>query len=199
MVSAVDMLPGDADSAVDVEIAACLNPGEPTNFFLYAGAGSGKTYSLVTALERFRDSHGRQLRNNGQKVAVVTYTNAACDEIIERIDQDPLFAISTIHRFCWEQISSFHEDIRKHLLERLPADIAELEEQERKGRSGTKASVTRQRSIAAKIERLDWLAQPQVFTYNPNGDNTGQASLSHSEVLQITAALIQSKPTMQLV
>lgn len=199
MVSAVNTLPGDADAMVEQEIAICLNPDAPCSFFLYAGAGSGKTYSLIKALENFRDVHGPQLRRNGQKIAVITYTNAACDEIINRIDQDPLFEISTIHSFCWGQISSFHEDIRRYLLTKLPADIAQLEDEEARGRVGTKASVTRQRSIADKRERLDWLSNPRLFTYNPNGDNVGRAALSHSEVLQITAALIKEKPTMRRV
>ncbi len=199
MVSAVNTLPSDADASVEEEIAVCLNPDAPCSFFLYAGAGSGKTYSLIKALENFRDVHGPRFRRNGQKIVVITYTNAACDEIIDRIDQDPLFAISTIHSFCWAQISSFHEDIRRYLLTKLPADIAQLEEEEARGRAGTKASVTRQRSIADKRERLDWLSKPRLFTYNPNGDNVGRAALSHSEVLQITAVLIQEKPTMRRV
>ena len=197
MVSAVNSLPEDADSTVDTEISSCLNPDAPRSFFLYAGAGSGKTYSLIKALETFRDTHGQRFRRNGQKIAVITYTNAACDEIIDRIDEDPLFLIKTIHSFCWQQISNFHDDIRGFLLEKLPTDIAELEEQEAKGRAGTKASIARLRSIAHIRERIDWLNRPRIFTYNPNGDNIGRASLSHSEVLKITATFIQSKPSMQ--
>ena len=41
---------GDIDGHVDAEIAACLNLTSPRSFFLFAGAGSGKTRSLVTAL-----------------------------------------------------------------------------------------------------------------------------------------------------
>jgi len=197
MLNTVETLPSDADDNVDSEINECLNPKSPKSFFLYAGAGSGKTFSLVKALNAFKNRYGAELSKRGSKIAVITYTNAACDEIIERIDDDPLFAISTIHSFCWSQISNFHEDIRIQLLEKLPVDIAELEVLEAKGRKGTKASITRLRSIENKKERLAWLAQPREFTYNPNGDNIGKAALSHSEVLQITADFIQSKPTMR--
>jgi len=68
------------DDHVDVEIAACLDFSRLRSFFLFAGAGSGKTRSLVNALLHARAKHGDQLRLHGQQIAVITYTNAACDE-----------------------------------------------------------------------------------------------------------------------
>lgn len=38
------------DSEADKTILACLNVEKPRSFFLYAGAGSGKTRSLVEAI-----------------------------------------------------------------------------------------------------------------------------------------------------
>ena len=92
-------------------IATCLDLEKPRSFFPYAGAGSGKTRAVVEAMRIFRDRYGEQFRQSGQKVAVITYTNAACDEIRRRIDFDPIFAVSTIHSFAWEQIRSYHKDI----------------------------------------------------------------------------------------
>jgi len=187
----------DTDNPVDVIIEECLNPEAPKSFFLYAGAGSGKTYSLVKGLETFKATHGVRFRRTGRKIGVITYTNAACDEITERVKGDSLFHISTIHSFCWLQIKTFHDDIRSWLRAALPDEIAELEQQEAKGRSGTQASITRQRSIASKKERLNWLSKRREFTYNPNGDNIGKASLSHSDVLKICADFLVSKPSFQ--
>jgi len=197
MVSLVETGAPDTDNPVDVVIKECLNPKSPKSFFLYAGAGSGKTYSLVRGLEAFERSHGENSRRAGKKIAVITYTNAACDEIIERVKGDSLFHISTIHSFCWLQIKPFHDDIRSWLRASLPSEIAELERQETKGRSGTQASITRQRSINSKKERLDWLSKRREFTYNPNGDNIGKASLSHSDVLKICSDFLVSKPSFQ--
>lgn len=90
------------DDPVDVEIAGYLKPEEPRSFFLFAGAGSGKTRSLVHALNHIREKHGHDLRLQGHKVGIITYTNAACDEIDRRIDFYPLFHVSTIHSFAWE-------------------------------------------------------------------------------------------------
>lgn len=44
----------------DNEIAACID-GE-ISFSVIAGAGSGKTTSLVEALKRIKDLHGRELK-----------------------------------------------------------------------------------------------------------------------------------------
>lgn len=197
MVSSVTTGATDTDDPVDDIITECLNPESPKSFFLYAGAGSGKTYSLVKGLGAFEKSHGEKFRKTGTKIAVITYTNAACDEIIERIKGDPLFHISTIHSFCWLQIKAFHDDIRSWLRRTIPAEISELETQEAKGRPGTQASISRLRSIANKRERLGWLAKRREFTYNPNGDNLGKASLSHTEVLKICADFLMSKPSFQ--
>lgn len=197
MVSTPVFAGSDTDDPVDLTINECLVPNAPRSFFLYAGAGSGKTYSLVQALETFKVLHGEKFRRLRKKVAVVTYTNAACDEIIERVKGDPLFHISTIHSFCWLQIQSFHDDIRAWLSASLPDEISELQRLEEKGRAGTQASITRQRSISSKQDRLAWLRQKREFTYNPNGDNIGKASLSHAEVLKICAEFVGSKPSFQ--
>ncbi|MDN5786101.1 UvrD-helicase domain-containing protein [Pseudorhodobacter sp.] len=107
------------DDHVDEELAGYLNPDAPRSFFLFAGAGSGKTRSLVKALNHIRTTHGRTLAYRGQKVAVITFTNAACDEIKRRLDFNPLFCVSTIHSFAWELIQDFHHDIREWLRNNL--------------------------------------------------------------------------------
>jgi DNA helicase-2/ATP-dependent DNA helicase PcrA len=195
----VETAPANFDDRVDATIESCLNPADPQSFFLYAGAGSGKTRSLKDALEAFRVNHGANFRRIGKKIAVITYTNAAADEIAERVGEDALFPISTIHSFCWKHIQSYHADIQAWLLATLPEDLADLHDKQAKGRAGTKAAQDRERAIASTMKRLEWLSVPRRFTYNPNGDNFGADSLSHSEVLKITAAFIETKPSMQAV
>lgn len=178
-------------------IAACLNLEKPKSFFLYAGAGTGKTRAVVEALDIFRNRYGEQFRQSGQKVAVITYTNAACDEIRRRIDFDPIFAVSTIHSFSWEQIRTYHKDISAWLRERLYTDIIDLHAKQEKGRPGTKAAAERQVQIESKEKRLKHLDVIKQFTYNPNGENIGKNSLNHAEVIAITAAFLADKPLMR--
>ena len=78
------------DAEADATIIECLDLAKPRSFFLYAGAGSGKTRSLVNAVRKTIDGeHGRQLTLTGKKIGVITYTNAACDEIKCR-SRDPI-------------------------------------------------------------------------------------------------------------
>lgn len=178
-------------------ITACLDLDKPKSFFLYAGAGTGKTRAVVEAMTIFRDRHGALFRLTGQKVAVITYTNAACDEIRRRIDFDPIFAVSTIHSFAWDKIRSYHKDISVWLRQRLSDEIAELREKQGSGRSGTKAALEREVQIESKEMRLQNLDAIKQFAYNPNGENVGKNSLNHAEVIAITAAFLTEKPLMR--
>lgn len=185
------------DDHVDETIAAALRLDDPRSFFLFAGAGSGKTRTLVNALRHIREAFRDSLRLRGRRVAVITYTNAACDEIIRRTEYDPLFVVRTIHSFAWQQIQGLNTDIREWLREALQREIVELHEEERKGRSGTKASISRLAQIDSKGIRLERLDQIKAFTYNPNGDNRERNSLNHSEVIKIFSSFLQGKPLMQ--
>lgn len=186
----------DTDNAADEEIQACLNPTSPKSFFLFAGAGSGKTRSLKAALENFRNKHGESFRRSGKKIAVITFTNAAADEIKDRVGSDALFPISTIHSFCWQLIDGFHTDIRMWLLAQLPVELADIQTKHAKGRQG-KAAEQRIQAMAAIKERIQWLQEPRKFVYNPNGNNFGAEALSHSEVIKITASFLSTKVSMQ--
>jgi len=181
----------------DEVIGSCLRIGKPKSFFLYAGAGSGKTRSLVNALINIREEFGQHLRYRGQRVAVITYTNAARDEILRRVDYDPVVTVSTIHSFVWELIKGFDWDIREWLRTHLVAEISELQALLKKGRAGTKAAVERERSIVAKSVRLESLPFIKRFIYSPTGDNRTRDSLNHSEVIEIGSAFLREKLLMR--
>src|SRR3546814_17198741 len=88
------------DAEADEVILGCLNMEKPKSFFLYAGAGSGKTRSLVEAIRTVCKDQGRRLSLSGQQIGVVTYTNAACDEIKQRLEFDPRVEVSTLNAFA---------------------------------------------------------------------------------------------------
>lgn len=190
-------LDDDIDSPVDQEIAACLDLAAPRSFFLFAGAGSGKTRSLVTALQHVQRNLTGSLKIKGQRVAVITFTNAASDEIKRRLLFDPLIDVRTIHSFAWSLIEGLNRDIREWVRADLIADIADLQTKEAKGRKGTDASETRLRKIASKTKRLQGLDGIKRFIYSPTGDNRTRDSLNHAEVLQLTSHFLKTKPAMQ--
>ncbi|RQU05812.1 ATP-dependent helicase [Burkholderia cenocepacia] len=186
-----------SDAHVDTEIAICLNLDAPKSFFLFAGAGSGKTRSLVTALQHIQKTMADRLRVKGQRVAVITFTNAASDEIKRRLLFDPLIDVRTIHSFAWSLIEGLNHDIREWLRVDLAEDIAQLKTDEAKGRKGTKASASRLSKIESKTRRLQNLPNIKSFTYSPTGDNRGRDALNHGEVLKLTAYFLGTKPAMQ--
>ncbi|BAQ09538.1 DNA and RNA helicases [Bacillus sp. OxB-1] len=107
------------------EIFKCLSQSE--SFLLEAGAGAGKTYSLIQALKYLVKERGESLISKGQKIACITYTNVACDEIKNRVDGHPAVLASTIHAFCWSIIKDFQSQLWEELLhiERWAEMIAE--------------------------------------------------------------------------
>ena len=179
------------------EMYKCLNLESPKSFFLFAGAGSGKTRSLVNVLSMIRKNDKQFFNLNSQKVAVITYTNAACDEIKSRLEYDSLFSISTIHSFAWELIKNYQFDIKKWVKVNLKKEIVELEKEQANGRPGTKTAIDRENKIEAKTKRLERLKNIKRFIYNPNGDNRSRDSLNHSEVIYISADFLINKLLMQ--
>ncbi len=141
------------DDHVDKEIEQCFSQQDPRCFFMFAGAGSGKTSSLIKALTFLDEKAGSWFAENSKKIAIITYTNAACDEISRRLQYKPIFAVSTIHSFLWELIKSYQVDIKDWVTKSLQLEIKDLEEKQRKGRSG-KASEERAAKIVRKQERL---------------------------------------------
>lgn len=185
------------DAEADELIAKCVTDTPRKSFFLFAGAGSGKTRSLVEALITIKSNLGANFRLDGRRVGVITFTNNACNEIRNRLKYDELFDVKTIHSFAWSLIKGLNHDIRKWLKTNLKEEISKLEELERKGRPGTKASIDRIHSIASKNERLDTLYTLKKFRYNPDGDNPENDALNHVEVIKITTSFLADKPMMQ--
>lgn len=97
--------------AVDNEIIKALN--EKKNFLVEAGAGSGKTYSLMKVLAWLHSNKAGEYASKQQNVACITYTNVAVDEIKRRLPEKSIAVPSTIHAFAWGAISRFQTELVK--------------------------------------------------------------------------------------
>jgi len=104
-----------AAQAADERVLHCL--ADNKSFLLEAGAGAGKTYSLVEVLKYLIDKRGAILKRNNQKIACITYTNVATSVINSRIDGNPLVLTDTIHAFCWSLIRGFQPFLRQRVAE----------------------------------------------------------------------------------
>lgn len=184
------------DDHVEKEIQDCFSTEDPKCFFVFAGAGSGKTRSLINTLTFLDKERGKSLLMKGKQIAVITYTNAACDEISRRLQYKPIFSVSTIHSFLWDLIKSYQADIKEWVTQFIQKEIEELQQKQVKGRGG-KAGEKRAEDIKKKTERLAKIETVKKFSYNPNGDNVGYDSLSHSEVVKMSTEFIATEPTMQ--
>ena len=125
------------DLQVDETLEKCILSTPRKSFFLFAGAGSGKTHSLVRLLKKIRDSIGKDLLVQGKNVAVITFTNAATDEIVNRLDYSLVFHISTIHSFVWDAIKYYQADIKHLYCQYIQEDIQKLYEKQEKAKSKT--------------------------------------------------------------
>lgn len=185
------------DDHVDEEIKKCFDENHSTSFFMFAGAGSGKTRSLVNTLKFLAQQRGTALSTHSKQIAVITYTNAACDEISRRIEYNSLFAISTIHSFLWELIKYYQTDIREWLKKEILDNIKELNEAQSKGNASTKIYKERAEKIIKNSERLSKLDHVKRFSYNPNGENIGYDFLNHAEVIKMGSGFIANSANMQ--
>lgn len=122
----IDLSPAEKASKIALEkVKESLASGQ--SFKLEAGAGAGKTYSLVEALKFLIAHEGRTLAKKNQRIACITFTNVAKDEIESRTDRSPVTHCDTIHAFCWAIISGFQTQLRQFITE-IPQWTERLEE-----------------------------------------------------------------------
>lgn len=75
------------------------------NFVLQGGAGSGKTESLKRVIEHISSKYP------GKKIACITHTNLAVNEIKSRVDDD--YTICTIHSFLNDLIKDYKKNLHE--------------------------------------------------------------------------------------
>ena len=186
------------DLQVDETLEKCILSTPRKSFFLFAGAGSGKTHSLVLLLKKIRDSIGKDLLVRGKNVAVITFTNAATDEIVNRLDYSLVFHISTIHSFVWDAIKYYQADIKHLYCQYIQEDIQKLYEKQEKAKSKTtKTYQTNAEKIGHLKENLGKAKTIEKFVYNPNGSNAEYNALNHAEVIKISAQMIMDNIMLQ--
>lgn len=195
----------ERDAGVVDEICGYLTNLPPRSYFLFAGAGSGKTRTLVEVLRRLtgvveHEEGGifaRQLRLYGRSIRVITYTKNAVAVVNGRLGNNDLVGVSTIHAFCWELISGFNDDIRAALISIKEAQYAkEMAEASAKAKGITSA---KQRDLDEIIEDIESYKRTEVFIYHPDRETYGTGALAHKHVLDVTAWLLINRPTLQAI
>lgn len=98
------------------------------SFVFKAGAGVGKTYALIESIKYILNKYYRRFVNTGEKIRVITFTNAATSEIINRIGENNNIVCSTIHEFAWEIISNYPKELLSIHLEEIIEEISKKDE-----------------------------------------------------------------------
>lgn len=186
------------DSGVDEVIDQCLQLDSPQSFFMYAGAGSGKTRSLVDALGKLRLRERERLVYKGQRIAVITYTNAARDEILRRIEFDALVDVSTIHSFAWRLIQGFDDEIRAWLKVSLSDSMTKLADAMGRAREANKTYLRNKADFEQKKKRLEALESMLSFHYSPSGTERLRGSLTHQDVIGMAGDFLKKDPLREV-
>ena len=188
---------GQPDTEADLVLRRCLDESPVCSFIMVAGAGSGKTTSLVKALSHLAAAKGDGLLRRSQRIACITYTEVAVGEIRGDIGATSLFHVSTIHSFLWTIVSPFQNDLRMWVRERIERKIQEATEKLAKPRIQAR---TREK-LALDIERygrqLASLGRMTRFTYG-TGSDYANGILGHDDVLRAGPELIEQRPLLRL-
>jgi DNA helicase II / ATP-dependent DNA helicase PcrA len=155
-------------AGISEQVAALLE--SKTSFIVDAGAGSGKTRTLVEALSYLLSTNAQTFLCKGQRIVCITYTNVAANEITARINADPLVRVSTIHDFLWRVIASFQTELK--VVMHVQNDAAG----------------------AKKIDDLD-LSDLQIeYWQYPRKYDRGK--LGHDDIIELSAMLFERYPKL---
>jgi DNA helicase-2/ATP-dependent DNA helicase PcrA len=183
-------------SNVEQSIFDCIKNKE--SFILDAGAGSGKTWTLVQALNYTIETKGQELKNNGQRIICITYTNIAKDEIIERTEHNELIHVSTIHDFLWECIKRFQTELKTIFLEFLEEKL--VKEQEILSKFTPRAMRGREKSeskITKYKEAIESLKSKKIRINYDNYSNYKEGKFSHDALIVIAEKIFSSYPKIR--
>jgi len=154
------------------QIRECLVKKQ--NFLLSGGAGSGKTHTLVQTLRNVFE-HDATAR-----VACITYTNVAADEIKERSPYSKLH-VSTIHDFLWEVIKGYQKNLKQALVALITAE---------KSSKGTGITYSGEVEISEKnLELIEY----------KNYRNLEKGIISHDDLLKLANYMFAAYPLLSRV
>lgn len=179
------------DTDADRQIREILDRDQLIGFTVVAGAGSGKTTSLVKALAHVTRTRGPALLAKTQRVACITYTEIAAREIHEEIGNDPLASVSTIHSFLWALAKPFQKDIGVWIAARIDDQIAGLLEKQANYKRGTRQMTKDKDAADLERRRHQQAAVKDVkrWTYGIGADYP-RGIVGHADVIKMVPEMI---------
>jgi DNA helicase-2/ATP-dependent DNA helicase PcrA len=153
---------------------------EDRSFILEAGAGSGKTYSLIQTLNYLIQNKGEELKKANQKIVCITYTNVAKNEIKARIENNELVLVSTIHEFLWSSIKQYQKQLK---IELCKLNEINFKKDKAKGKADS-------RYIEKLADRIDSISKVE---YNDTSFNDFENGIiQHDDVIEIAKLMYEN-------
>lgn len=179
------------ETDADRRIRDILDRTPLTGFTVVAGAGSGKTTSLVKALAHLTRTRGPSLLTKTQRVACITYTEVAAREIHEEIGKDPLAAVSTIHSFLWSLAKPFQKDVGAWVAARINEQIENLLAKQASYKPRTRQTTKENDADDLRKLRYQQVAIRAVarWTYGVGADYA-RGVVGHADVVKMVPQLI---------
>ena len=154
-----------------LESLQCIKKGE--NFILEGGAGSGKTYSLISLINALTE----ELPDI--RIVCITYTNNAVAEILSRIENENLW-VSTIHEFIWALIRKYQNEIKDILVELINDGN---EKNFRKPKDFSENLISKE-----YFENL-YVDYDEYYSVTPNDEN--RVKISHDHILIVAEKMFE--------
>lgn len=154
-----------------LEALKCIRNGE--NFILEGGAGSGKTYSLISLINTLT----KELPDIS--IICITYTNNAVSEILSRIENENL-SVSTIHKFIWSLIKKFQNEIKDILVEFI---------NDENKKNFKKPKDFPEKLISKKYFENLYVDYDEYYSVTPNNENN--VKISHDHILIVAEKMFE--------
>lgn len=143
------------------------------NFILEGGAGSGKTYSLISLINALTD------KTPDIRIICITYTNNAVAEILSRIENENL-RVSTVHEFIWSLIRRYQNEIKDILLELINNESETCFK---------KPKDYSERLICKDYFRDLYVDYDEYYSIDPNSHNV--VKISHDHILIVAEKMFE--------
>lgn len=183
-------------SEVELEIQNCFDTND--SFILDAGAGSGKTWTLIESLRYSLKMRSEELKKKNKKIACITYTNVAKNEIIERTEKNELIFVGTIHDFLWHLIKKFQKELKNKFVELINE---RLEKQQEILASCTPRAVKKREKATERITKyqsaIQLLNSNNIRISYYNILNYSEGKFSHDELIIIAEKIFSSYPRIR--
>ncbi|MFL1916858.1 UvrD-helicase domain-containing protein [Plesiomonas shigelloides] len=150
-----------------------------TSFIFNAGAGAGKTFALIETL-KYVTLNKIHRRKTAQKIACITYTNVAANEIKNRLGNSDVVYVSTIHEILWSIIKNSQRELLICHAKKIQITINKIENDLLKGKD---SDIFYNLSEQQQIKFVDFLETTKDTFYQSINKSAKKAKEDYEEVL----------------